>query len=49
MAGLYWRIYYQIETPRIGELKWRETADRRDEMKMVVRFDSYVILENVDL
>ena len=37
MAGLYWRIYYQIETLRIGDLQWRETADRRAEMEMVVR------------
>ena len=34
MASLYWRIYYQIETLRIGELKWRETADRWAEMEM---------------
>ena len=26
MAGLYWRIYYQIENPRIGELQWRTST-----------------------
>ena len=26
MAGLYWRIYYQIENPRIGELQWRRNT-----------------------
>ena len=26
MAGLYWRIYYQIENPRIGELQWQNST-----------------------
>ena len=26
MAGLYWRIYYQIENPRIGDLQWRSST-----------------------
>ena len=26
MAGLYWRIYYQIENPRIEELQWRTST-----------------------